>query len=139
MKVFIDSNIWLRFILADQKKAYLQCRSFLEMVELGKLKPYTSFLVLLEVYYVLTAIYKIKQKLVCQDLLTILSTRNLVLLETTFFKKALALHQKTAIKLADCLIASQIPLNAVLVTYDADFKKIKELSVKSPEEFSITQ
>lgn len=38
------------------------------------------------------------------------------------------------IKLGDCFIANQIPKEAILLSYDADFKKIKEIQSQTPDE-----
>jgi len=136
MKIFIDSNIWLRFFLADEEKSFKACQKLFQLVEAGKIKPYTSTLVLLEVYYVLNSVYKIVSTSVFQDLKDILATRNLTLVEKTDFVKSLDLCKALKIKLADCLISCQIPENTFLVTYDKDFKKFKNLKVKRPEELT---
>lgn len=134
MKIFVDSNIWLRFVLADEEKSFKSCQRLFQLIETGKIKPYTSTIVLLEVDYVLAAFYKIPPNSVFQDLKDILTTRNLTLIEKTDFVRALDLSRQLKIKLADCLIALQVPKDSFLVTYDKDFKKFKNLKVKRPED-----
>lgn len=134
MKIFIDSNIWLRFFLADDEKSFKACQKLFQRIEAGKIKPYTSTIILLEVGYILSSIYKIPMAAVFQDLKDVLATRNLTLIEKTDFVNCLALSRDLKIKLADCLISLQIPRDAFLVTYDKDFKKFKNLKVLVPEE-----
>jgi predicted nucleic acid-binding protein len=134
MKIFIDSNIWLRFFLANEEKSFKACQKLFQLIETGRIKPYTSTIVLLEVNYVLVSIYKVASSSVFQDLKNILTTRNLTLIEKADFVKSLDLSQKLKIKLADCLISLQVPKDSFLVTYDKDFKKFKNLKVKTPEE-----
>ena len=55
----------------------------------------------------------------------ILAIRNLTLIETTNTKDALKIHEKYGVKYPDCLIATQVPQGAKLVTYDEDFSKIE--------------
>ncbi|OGD62742.1 hypothetical protein A2160_04730 [Candidatus Beckwithbacteria bacterium RBG_13_42_9] len=134
MKVFIDTNIWLRYVLGKDSAQYKQSQELIEKIESGRLKPYTSAIVLLEVYFVLTNLYKIKRPLVQQFIESLLKTRNLTLIEKTSFTKAWNLHQKTQIKLADCLIASQLPPKTQLCTFDKDFKRLTEVKSFTPLE-----
>lgn len=60
--------------------------------------------------------------------------RGMVVIEKTDIDRAASLYRKYKIKLGDCFIAAQIPKGAVLVTYDEDFKKIKEIQSQTPEE-----
>jgi len=131
-KLFLDTNIWLRFILEDNEQAQ-DCRKLIEQIEAGKFRVYTSTIVMMEINYVLTAIYKIKTHKAVKDLEAILKTRNLTLLEKTDFSKALRFYRQSRIKLADCLIASQLARGMILVSYDRDFKKLA-VSLKQPAE-----
>lgn len=134
MNCFLDSNIWLRFLLKDKPSSFKNCLKFFEDVESGRIKPYTSTIVLLEVNYILSKFYKLNGRETINTLEGILKTRNLTLIEKTDFKKAFNLHQKYKIKLADCLITTQVPQKAVLCTYDEDFIKIPRLKVKTPSQ-----
>lgn len=132
MKIFIDTNVWLRFLLADVERQYQECLALFSKIEEGKFKPYTSTVVVLEINYVLTSLLKIKKTSVLKDIKTILKTRNLTLIEKTNFEKALKIYQKTNIKFTDCLIASQLPITTILCTFDQEFRKIKNLKVATP-------
>lgn len=132
MKVFLDTNIWLRLLLADEEATYQKCRQLFDKIEAGQIKPYTSTIVLLEISFVLSKIYKITKTQVINDLETILTTRNLTLIEKTDFKKALNFYKKYQIKLADCLIASQITKDIALCSFDKDFKKISGFKIVVP-------
>lgn len=133
-KIFLDTNIWLRFLVADQKKQYETCKKLISLNEEGKFKLYTSTIVLLEIIYTLSSFYRIRKRTIINDIKAILISRNLTLIEKTDFEKALSLYQKHKIKLADCLIASQVPKGVLLCTYDRDFKKIKSVVSVTPEE-----
>lgn len=133
-KIFIDTNVWLRFLVADDQKQFAACQELFEKVEEGKLRVYTSTIVLLEIIYTLTSFYKVTKKEILEDIKNILSARNLTLIEKTNFTAALDLFSQCSIKLADCLIISQIPNGAALCTFDQEFKKIKKVSSFSPQE-----
>ena len=133
-KIFIDTNVWLRFLVADKKEEFEDCKNLLILNERGKFKIYTSTVVLLEIAYTLASFYQIPKKEIVSDLKNILRTRNLTLIEKTNFAKALQIFKKLNIKLADCLITTQIPRKILLCTYDKEFKKIKGLTSLTPKE-----
>ncbi len=131
-KIFFDTNIFLRFLIADVKEQHEECVSLIDAVQLGKWHPYTSGFVFVELNYVLTKIYKCKKAEVLKTIAKLLQMRNLTLIEKVNTSKALKLYKKYNIKLGDCFIATQIPSGASIVTYDLDFKKIKSLTTVTP-------
>ncbi|MBI4999175.1 PIN domain-containing protein [Candidatus Gottesmanbacteria bacterium] len=134
-KIFLDSNIWLRYLLRDEEKQFRDCQQLLILNEQGKFKIYTSTICLLEIVYTLSSFYKIKRDEVVADLRNIISTRNLTLIDKTNFSEALRVFEKHQIKFADCLIATQIPKGVILCTYDREFKKIKTFIALTPSEY----
>lgn len=129
-KLFLDTNVWLRFILEDNLQAK-DCRKLIVQIESGKWRVYTSTIVMMEINYVLSSVYKIKTNQVLNDLEAILKTRNLTLIEKTDFRQALKYYKQTKIKLTDCLIAAQLQPKMILVSYDRDFLKLP-VTVKTP-------
>lgn len=134
MKIFIDTNVWLRLLAADEKSLYQSAYELLSNVESAQLKPYTSTIVLLEIQYVLTSVYKVSREEALNDIDGVLSTRNITLIEETYFSKALQLSREKRIKLSDCLIYTQLPSEAILCSFDKDFKKIDPLRCLTPVE-----
>lgn len=130
-KLFLDTNIWLRFFLRDNEQAK-DCSELLNHVELGNLTPYISSIILLEINYVLTFTYKYPGSKSYKYLEGILKTRGLTVIEKTNSANAMKNYKSHKIKFTDCLIASQIPKDMVLITYDQEFKKIPGLSVQTP-------
>lgn len=101
---------------------------------MGKIVPYTSNIVLLEIVFILTRQYKFPKNDVRKDLEKLINLRNLTLIETADTKDAVRLFGNTNIKFSDCYISTQIPTGVTLVTYDKDFKKISSISAKTPAE-----
>ena len=133
-KIFLDTNVWLRFLLQDEKQQAEDCVKLIELIETGHFRPYTSAIVLLELQYVLTVVYKIAREAVVEDIETILGTRGLVLAEKTNFGEAFRIYRQSKIKLADCLVATALPEKMILCSYDQDFRKISGVVVKTPAE-----
>ena len=133
-KIFLDSNIWLRYFLKDNNQ-FESVEKLLNSIEEGKYLPYTSSIVLMEIAFVLSRLYKKLNKEIITCLEAILETRNITILEETDSKIAFSYYKELGIKFSDCLIASQIPKDIIFITYDSDFPKIKSLNVKNPSEF----
>lgn len=131
-KVFLDTNIWLRFLVRDQERQYAEVVALIQMIENGALLPYTSTIVFLELFFVLTKLYDIPPNQVQGDIENLLKLRNLTLIEKTQFRRALLLHQQSKVKLANCLIATQLPPGVVLCSFDKEFQKIPHLDWRLP-------
>ena len=131
MKIYLDTNIWLRHLVEDTPQSK-SCTQLLNLIDTGGIRTYTSTIVLLEIYYVLTSIYQIPKKQVIKDLKDIAQTRNLTVIDQNNHKKALKFLKQTNIKFTDCLIATQLPENTTLITYDKDFNKIPQIKTNTP-------
>lgn len=132
-KIFLDTNVWLRFLLQDTEQAE-KCVELIKAIELGKLNPYISAIVLLEVNYIFTFTYKRPAKEASQILRKILKTRNLTVIDKTNTNKAMSIYTKYRIKFTDCLIASQLPSKTTLVSFDRDFIKIPGIDAQTPRQ-----
>jgi len=133
-KLFLDTNVFLRFFLRDNESQYQNVCKLFEKIEEGKFKPYTSSIVFLELNYVTRKIYKLPIEEVLDYIEAVKKMRGMTVIEKTDADKAITLYKKHKIKLGDCFIAAQLPKGAVLATYDEDFKKIKEIQSQTPDE-----
>lgn len=133
MAIFLDANILLRYLVADHSEPFEDCRALIIAIQKGSLQPYVSSIVLLEVAYVLSSVYGVPRSAIVKDVATILDLRGLVIVEETHFRNAFDLHQKTKVKLADCLIATQVPDGVTIATYDRDFAKLP-VRAKTPKQ-----
>ena len=129
--IFIDTNVWIRPLVETSPQSRVISRLF-QAVDEGTFKPYSSTIVFIEIFYVLRSVYQIRQAQITTMIKDLLATKNLTLIETTHLKRALEIQQKVKIKLTDCLIASQLPKNCTLVSYDQDFVKIPKLVFATP-------
>src|SRR3990167_11097387 len=100
-KLFLDTNIWLRFILKDEEKQYSYVYNLLSQIEEGIFRVYISNIVLLEIYFVLLQLYKISQKDVLLYISNILKVRGITLIEKTNSIKAIQYCTKYTIRFAD--------------------------------------
>lgn len=133
-KLFLDTNIFLRFFLKDNENQYQDvCRLF-SKIEEGAFKPYTSSIVFLELNYVIRSIYKLSINEVLDYINAVKKMRGMTVIDKTDTDNAVSLYKKYKIKLGDCFIATQLPKEGILLSYDADSKKVKEIQSQTPDE-----
>jgi predicted nucleic acid-binding protein len=89
--------------------------------------------VIAEFLFVLIKQYKYPKIKVIDAAISFLNLRNMTLIESGDTSLALKLYHQYSIKYGDCLIATQVPEKATLVTYDQDFGKIPGLKSQKPE------
>lgn len=134
MKVFVDTNIWVRYFVRDNKEQFEYCSQLIKSIESGKVRSYVSPIVLLELFYVLQSVYDVPRIEVSEDIQAILDMRMITILDRTDSRKAFDVHTNTHVKYSDCLIATQLSKDMILCTYDIDFKKFDGIRVANPKQ-----
>ncbi len=137
MKLFLDTNVLLRVFLEDNKPQLEICKKLISQIEEGKFNVYTSSIVFLEMSYVLKSVYKIPYQEIIKILDSVLEIRGITIIEKTNIKLALAMYKQYKLKFTNCLIASQLPQDIILVSFDEELPKIKEIEVKTPQQIVI--
>ncbi len=133
-KVFIDTNLWVRLFIKDNQEQFEKTKMLLAAVEEGSIRAYTSTIVFLELQFVLQKLYKLSHEGVIEIFEIIRKVRNITVIEKTNLDLAIKLFKLYKIKFPDCLIASQLSEDTVLISFDEQLSKIKEIEVRSPEE-----
>lgn len=134
MKIFLDTNFLLRLFLVDNDQQFEDCRHLISQVEEGLFNVSTSGIVFLEMSYVLKSVYNIPYEEIIKILDSVLAIRGIVIIEKTNTKLALLFYKKYKVKFTDCLIASQVPKNTALITFDQELSKIKEITTQKPRQ-----
>ncbi|MCX8008597.1 MAG: PIN domain-containing protein [Patescibacteria group bacterium] len=124
MKLFLDTNIWLRYFLRDNEKQALLINKILISIEEGRIKPYISPVVILEFVYVLEKLYKIPRDIIIEHVDAILSTRNIAIIETIRFHESWDLYKKTHQAFSDCLILHHLSQGMLLCSFDEKLIKL---------------
>lgn len=133
MRQFLDTNIILRYLLADHPEQSPKAKEFLEKVERGEEKVITTALVIAEAVYVLESTGAGRKK-ISQALSKIISLPGLQIVGKQNFAKAFSLYQKKNIDFADAyhaVFARQKGLREI-VSFDKDFDKVAGLVRKEP-------
>ena len=130
MRDFLDTNIFLRRLVYGAKKDSLECDKVFKRAEKGEIMLVTAGIVLAEIAWILSSIYKESRTKISEILESILSIRGLEIIDDYDYATAVRLYKKSSIKYIDAVIASIrqiVDREWSLVSYDTDFKK---LSVK---------
>lgn len=134
MKLFLDTNVLLRVFLEDNQQQLTTCKQLIAQIEEGKFSVYTSGIIFLEMSYVLKSVYQIPYQEIIQILSSVFEIRGITIIEKTNTKLALEMYKKYKIKFTDCLIASQLPKDTILVSFDEELSKLREITVKNPQQ-----
>lgn len=126
-KYFLDSNIFLRILTADDEKMLLECVQLIEKIKLGQIKIMTSNFVLAEIVWTLGSTYKFDKTKISDAIKVIVNMPSLKIDDNCDTIKALELYSSKSVKYIDALIASnsEIQLKKMtVISYDKDFDKL---------------
>lgn len=127
MVYFIDTNVFARLILEDNRQMYEECDKVLEKVRVGKIQAVTSTLVLAELGWLLKSYYELSKTKVVQSLKGTGSLNGLKIKGESDWIRAINLYERFSVKLTDAMIASipeVISQEWTVLSYDEDFKKL---------------
>ena len=136
MKYFIDTNIFLRLLVKDEEKTFNDCFKLLEHVREGKIKAFTSSIVLAEVCWTLLSYYQFPKEKTIKALKSILALKNLKISDNFEPQSAVELYAGKSVKFIDSLIVSLVKSKKeeiTVVSFDKDFDKLNVRRVEPGE------
>ncbi len=120
--IFVDTNVFLRFIIRDNESFFHKARDLFEKGESGKLKLETSDLVIAEIVWVLESHYVFSTPEIKAVIETVLETRNLKVANHSRVKEAIALYSAGKMDFIDACNIAYIK--------SKDLKKVATFDVK---------
>jgi predicted nucleic acid-binding protein len=132
--LFVDTNIFLRFLLKDDRKKAEHCKNLFEKAEKGKIKIFTSDLVIAEVIWTLESFYKLSKKEVSEKVRQMLTLKNLGIPGASLLIEALVIYEEKNVDFIDAYNYI-LMLNGGLeriASYDTDFDKLYGLKRQEP-------
>ncbi|MFN4212772.1 MAG: PIN domain-containing protein [Microgenomates group bacterium] len=130
---FLDTNILLRYLLADDKKQSPAARNFFSKVEKGEEEVRITPLVLAEVVYFLER-NLFSRKKIAKIILKILSSPFIFLEDKEDFEKIFKIYTEENIDFVDAYHAVYCHKNNIkeVISFDRDFDKTKIVKRKKP-------
>lgn len=133
MNIIIDTNIFIRLFVKDNKKQHDECEQLLHLMADEQIYGYVPSVVIGEVYYVLRKHYSIPPTQCVEYVTAIVTKLPVHPHEHTDWKK-MTTYLDLGLEPYDAMIAGQLTENMILCTYDNDFKKVPSINAKTPRE-----
>ena len=132
--VFVDTNIFLRFLTRDQEKQFQACRRLFARAKQGKIKLTTSALVVFELIWTITSYYQESKESVVEKMMSILDFPNLTVEHEELFLESLLLWQQQNTEFNDAFNYVWAKRKKVtdIYSFDKHFDKFPQVTRKEP-------
>lgn len=125
-KYIVDTNVFLRFLLKDNKKYFNQAQKYFAQAKEGKITLILLPQVLFEIDYVLRGVYSLSKKETVDILSTLVKSPALEIKNRKVLIEVVEKYKKINIDLFDIYLAGIAKQQkAKLLSFDKDFRKIK--------------
>lgn len=133
-KVFIGTNVFLRFLTKDDDSQYENCRDLFKSAIEGELVLTTSAMVIAELIWTLLSYYKVPKADVIEKVSIIIGAEGLHIPEKNIIMDALILFGRKNIDYIDAYNAVLMRHLGVseIYSYDEDFDTIEGLKRNEP-------
>lgn len=134
MTPFIDTNIFIRHIMADDPVQSPACLALFQSIERGELTVWTSHLVIAEIVFVLSRVYRLERPAVRDVILPLISLPGIKLEQKHLFTQTFELFTTLPIDYVDAYHAALLLHRGetTLYSYDADFDRVPALERLAP-------
>lgn len=123
--IFVDTNYFLRFLLADVEGQHREVKKLFQDSLSGKIKLFTSIIVFFEIYWVLSSFYKKRKSKIAVVLDNILKMSFIYLEERDLLQKTVRLFAKSKLDLEDSYNLVYAKMNQASKFASFDQKLIK--------------
>lgn len=130
MKYLLDTNIFLRFLVKENKKDYVECNKLFENIRSQKIDAVVAGIVLAEISWVLGSYYKQKSNSIAEKLQGIIKMNGLTVVDDYDWISAVKIYSDKNVKFVDTILACMPKVASkewTVVSYDEDFKKLPVL------------
>ncbi len=131
---FIDTNIFIRHFMADDRVQSPACLALFQAIEREELTVWTSHLVVAEIVFVLSRAYRLERVAIRDVILPILTLPNIKIDQKQMFVRVFDLYTTLPIDYVDAYHAALL-LNrdgVSLYSFDADFDRVPGLQRQEP-------
>lgn len=133
---FVDTNIFLRHLTNDHPTQSPACFALMQAIEQGKVKAWTSDVVIAEVVFVLSSkqVYNLSRQTIRDLLLPLINLPGIKLPNKRLYQRAFDLYTSLSIDYPDAYDAALMESRKQpqIYSYDTDFDKIKGIQRREP-------
>lgn len=133
--VLVDTNVVLRFLLADDARQSPRAKALFEQAEAGKIRLRLTHVGVAELAWVLTSFFKFDRANVGTTLRGLLLHNGVEVDDLDTVLGALERFSRINADFIDCYVATLAARTAnPVASYDRDFRKFSDITCLSPEE-----
>jgi predicted nucleic-acid-binding protein len=126
VKVYlIDTNVILRYLMADHEKFSPKAKAFMVKVSQEKTKAEIPAVVIVECVYVMEKFYRIPRREIADKLSRIFNLSGIVNPDKSEILEALIYFEASKADIVDCLLAAASAHDRIVVSFDKDFTELK--------------
>jgi predicted nucleic acid-binding protein len=132
--IFIDTNILLRYLTADDPEKFKRCKNLFKQALEKKIILLTSDMVIAELIWTLDSFYKVPKDEIIEKVTIIVNTPNLKIPNKKLLSEVLVLFSQENIDYIDAYNAVFMKNNscAQIFSYDKDFDRIENIKRMEP-------
>lgn len=120
----LDTNIILRFLLADDPAQSPKATILMTNIAEGQTNAELKDFILLELAWVLEVSCQVPRREIADKLINVLNLSGIVNTNRSILIQALLNYKTTKIDLADCLLAAYSSPDRPVISFDKDFRKL---------------
>lgn len=122
-RVFVDTNVFLRFLTADDPGKAQRCRALFERAERRELDLVISDLVMAELAWTLRSYYRQPRDAIAATLAQVIEMRSVRIPQKATWRQAVELYRQHDVDLVDAYHAVEMNRRRVrrIISYDTDF------------------
>ena len=121
----IDTNVILRYLMADHEKFSPKAKAFMVKVSQEKTKAEIPAVVIVECVYVMEKFYRIPKREIADTLSRILNFSGIVNPDKSEILEALLKYEVSNADIVDGLLAASSAPDRVVVSFGKDFERLK--------------
>lgn len=133
---FIDTNIFIRHVMADDPVQSPACLKLFQSIERGELTVWTSHLVIAEIVFVLSRVYRLERPAIRDVVLPLISLPDIKLDKKQLFDRVFEFYTTLPIDYVDAYHAALLEHRGAteLYSYDTDFDRVSGVHRLTPSE-----
>ena len=133
-KLFVDTNIFLRYLTGDDNVKYEHCLSMLKKTHEGKLVIATSNMVIAELIWTLQSYYKVPKADIIEKISLIVGEKHLIIPDKDIIAEALVIFGRKKVDYIDAYNAVFMRHHGMdtICSYDEDFDALEGVRRTEP-------
>ncbi len=133
-KTFVDTNVFLRYLTADDPIKYERCRELFKRAVAGKATLVTSGIVIAELVWTLLSYYKLPKADMVEKVSLIVGSEHILIPDKNILAEALVLYSRRDIDFIDAYNAVFMRHQGLqsLYSYDEDFARLEGVTREEP-------